>query len=259
MIILLILSLLFYHPPRRYIWDESFGTSEGSCWVCHIMPLVLLSSMGCMSCILAPSSTLGVDFVPHSDCADEPLFSNLPVPADDLYLFGIGRDPQMIDDTTLPQEALESKKQHVRMSILASSAMFDIKEDEPEKEMEMTSRLSETEAVHETQDTTVEMEDEEVPKVGKSESSEDGDAAADEAAIHALAATWSSGGTGRRATYSSVRTEAEAGRRASYFERQRPDLDRRVGHRSSLRSSLPGNLQESGKPVRRSSELFRSR
>jgi hypothetical protein len=187
---------------------------------------------------------LGVDFVPHPDCADEPLFSNLPVPADDLYFFGIGRDPQVMDDTTLPQEALENKQQHVRMSILASSGMFDIK-DEPEKEMEMTSRLSETE---------------EVPKIGKSESSDDGDTEADEAVIHALAATWASGGTGRRATYSSVRTEAEARRRASYFELQRPDLDRRVGHRSSLRSSLPGNMQlESGKPVRRSSDLFRSR
>lgn len=227
--------------------------------MCHIVPLVVLSSMGCMSCILAPSSTLGVDFVPHPDCADEPLFSNLPVPADDLYFFGIGRDPQVMDDTTLPQEALENKQQHVRMSILASSGMFDIK-DEPEKEMEMTSRLSKSESVHETQDTTVELEDEGVPKIGKSESSEDGDAEADEAAIHALAATWASGGTGRRATYSSVRTEAEAGRRASYFELQRPDLDRRVGHRSSLRSSLPGNLElQSGKPVRRSSDLFRSR
>jgi len=48
-----------------YIWDELCGTSQWSCWICHLAPLGVLMSMGCMSCILAPASTIGVDVVPH--------------------------------------------------------------------------------------------------------------------------------------------------------------------------------------------------
>lgn len=206
-----------------YIWDESTGTSTWSCWVCHIVPVVVLAAMGCMCCLLAPASTLGVDVVPNPDCADEPLFSNLPVPADDLFFLAIGRQPQMLDEATLPKKALESQKQHARMSVLGNSAeLFDV--DELEKSSEMT-----------------EVKDDELT-------------AEEVAEMEKIEHVWASAGTGRRASYSSARTSAKASqRRLSYFELQRPDLDRRVSRTGSITS------QQSGGAVRRHSDLFRSR
>jgi hypothetical protein len=48
--------------------------------------VVGLATAGCMSCITAPPSTLGVDAVAHPDCADEPLFYNVPVAAEALHV-----------------------------------------------------------------------------------------------------------------------------------------------------------------------------
>jgi hypothetical protein len=203
-----------------YIWDESAGTSEWSCWLCHLGSIGMLAAMGCLSCILAPASTLGVDFVPAPGCADEPLFSNLPVPSEDLFFFGIGRNPQKLEDTNLPEKAKENLKRHVRMSILVNSVLFS-ESDELEKSVEM---------------------DEIVPKTAEIKEKEVQETAA-----------WSSGGTGRRASYSSVRAPAEVSqRRSSYFDLQRPDLDRRVGRSTSVTTT-------GGGASRRSSDLFRSR
>jgi hypothetical protein len=144
----------------------------------------------------------------------------LPCPADDLYVFGIGRQPHWLDEATLPKEALENQKHHVRMSITKVSTM-DLEELEKleKSDIEMT----------------------ELPQ-------EDTEKAMHEAAI------WSSGGTGRRGSYSSVRSGAElAERRSSYFEIQRPDLDRRVSRTGSIVSSGTGTA------LRRSSDLFRNR
>lgn len=205
------------------VWDEFLGgTTQWSAWLSHALSLVLLTVCGCVSCILAPASTLGVDFVPHPLCADEPLFSMLPCPADDLYLFGIGRQPHSLKEEALPKEALENQKHHVRMSI-AKASTKDLEElDKSTTEVEMT------------------------------ELTED-DLATEKAIQEAV--IWSSGGTGRRGSYSSVRSRAElAERRSSYFEIQRPDLDRRVSRTGSVTGS-----GKRGSALRRSSDLFRNR
>jgi hypothetical protein len=71
------------------------GTSSLSAGLGHVIPLVVLAVIGCVSSILAPSSTMGVDAVPNEDAADEPLFAVYPVPYDVLYVFGIARQPSV--------------------------------------------------------------------------------------------------------------------------------------------------------------------
>ncbi|CAJ1961309.1 unnamed protein product [Cylindrotheca closterium] len=76
------------------LWDEYLGkTSVLSAGLSHAIGVILLLCFGCLSCITAPPSTLGVDAVAHPDCADEPLFHDVPIPAEALYFFGIGRSP----------------------------------------------------------------------------------------------------------------------------------------------------------------------
>jgi Fuseless len=89
------------------VWDEFLGGSTLlSVVLGHIVSIVALLSMGCMSCINAPASTVGVDSVPDVDCEDDPLFSMVPLPWDTLYAFGMFRQ---IDRT---QPAFESKSTH---------------------------------------------------------------------------------------------------------------------------------------------------
>ena len=77
------------------IWDQFLGgTTPLSAGVGHVVAIVVLTTMGCVSSICAPPSTMGVDSVPNPDAADEPLFAMLPIPYETLYLFGIGRQPQ---------------------------------------------------------------------------------------------------------------------------------------------------------------------
>jgi hypothetical protein len=208
-----------------YIWDEFLGgTTQWSAWISHAVRVVCLTAMGCMSCIVAPASTMGVDTVPHPDCADEPLFQMLPISVDDLYMLGIGRQPQTIDVSTLPKDSLKDEQQYIRMSILQHVDKI------PDK----------TEANEDTE----ENEDIEANKEGPPEDSQELEASM----------AWSSGGTGRRPSYSSVRAPSEDGRRSSYFELQRPDLDRRVSLTESVTS-----LGSSGIAPRRRSSLNRSR
>jgi Fuseless len=336
-----------------YIWDESFGTSPWSCWVCHTVPVVILIAMGCMSCLLAPASTMGVDVVPHPDCAEEPLFSYLPVPAEDLALFAIARNPQALSEENLTEEAMAFKKSFVQMSMLEFSQMLDVDDYMQEKqegdlkqavdkhhpsveltrrETEATSTLNQVdfdETAHgeadttpkKTSDTEVEAVDDDdavaaprpmdmeagvIPAenedaalakyaaslVAPSREFDGDDEAAEEAAMaaawaemesklgtktvskEALSASsaWASGGTGKRASYSSVRTPGEqAEHRSSYLDLQRADLDRRVSHRASTqhRSSVRGSVQgslgtaspgnDTRSSLRRHSDLFRGR
>jgi len=74
-----------------YVWDEFSGCSEASAWSSHIVAMVVLLSLGCFASVNAPASTMGVDSVPHPKCADEPMFSMLPIPYEVLYFFAIGR------------------------------------------------------------------------------------------------------------------------------------------------------------------------
>jgi hypothetical protein len=59
----------------------------------HVLAIVVLTTIGCVSSICAPSSTLGVDSVPDENAADEPLFAMLPLPHELPYFFGIARQP----------------------------------------------------------------------------------------------------------------------------------------------------------------------
>lgn len=82
-------------------WDELLGgTSLLSASLGHVLSLLLLTSMGCVSCICAPASTIGVDTIPHDECEDEPLFSMVPLPWESLYAFGIFRqiDESKVDE-----------------------------------------------------------------------------------------------------------------------------------------------------------------
>jgi hypothetical protein len=239
-----------------YIWDAFLGsTTQWSAWTSHVVAIVFLTAMGCMSCIVAPASTMGVDVVPHEDAADEPLFHNLPVPYDDLFVLGIARQPPSIDDATLPEDSVKSQKLHIRMSILHGTAMPEDKEyTEEDEDHVVTEEHAEprppVQQKAEVDEEEVITEDDAVPRVLQHQIT-----GAEEEQIAALAASlaWSSGGTGRRPSYSSVRAPGEE-RRSSYFELQRPDLDRRIDHATSVAS-----LRSSGGVVRRSSSLLRSR
>jgi hypothetical protein len=75
-------------------WDLWLGkSSKGSAYGGEVASVVLLTFLGCLACITAPPSTIGVDFVPNPESADEPLFAMLPLPWDLLYLGAIGRQP----------------------------------------------------------------------------------------------------------------------------------------------------------------------
>jgi len=73
-------------------WDEFMGsTTVWSAALSHVLGVLVLLALGCSSCICAPPSTLGVDAIAVANCADEPLFFNVPVAAEALYFLGIAR------------------------------------------------------------------------------------------------------------------------------------------------------------------------
>jgi hypothetical protein len=111
------------------IWDEFLGgTSLLSTTLGHVLPLLLLTAMGGVSCINAPASTIGVDSIPHCECEDEPLFSMVPLPWEALYAFGLFRqvDKSKVDDNKRfdePQvastgdiEITSGKEEHIESS-----------------------------------------------------------------------------------------------------------------------------------------------
>jgi hypothetical protein len=107
----------------------------------HVLAIVVLTTIGCVSSICAPSSTLGVDSVPDENAADEPLFAMLPLPHELLYLFGIARQPvstakereEEIEMGSVLEEsertaAIESKRKKMPAR---ESDLVDISEDFP--------------------------------------------------------------------------------------------------------------------------------
>lgn len=84
----------------------------------HVMAILVLTSMGCVSSICAPPSTMGVDTIPCEDAADALLFSMLPVPYESLYFLGIARQPVIPKGSG---EAIEMKsvKKHERLGIIS--------------------------------------------------------------------------------------------------------------------------------------------
>jgi len=73
------------------LWDEFAGINYASAWISHWLGLLCLASCGCMACITAPPSTLGVDAIAPEDAVDEPLFHDVPIPAEALSFFAIAR------------------------------------------------------------------------------------------------------------------------------------------------------------------------
>jgi len=83
-------------------WDEFLGsTSIWSAAMSHVLGVLVLLFLGCLSCICAPPSTLGADAIAVPDCADEPLFFNVPIASEALYVLAIGRqaDTGVSDET----------------------------------------------------------------------------------------------------------------------------------------------------------------
>ena len=81
-----------------YVWDEFLGQSHAwSAVLAHLVGIAGLTTLGSLCSIAAAPSTLGVDAVAHPDCADEPLFFNVPIPSEALYLFSLGRQPVVGD------------------------------------------------------------------------------------------------------------------------------------------------------------------
>ena len=66
--------------------------------------------MGAVSCIVAPASTIGVDAVPHPFCADEPLFSMIPLPYETLYFLGIARQEWVRKEDVAPSATAERRE-----------------------------------------------------------------------------------------------------------------------------------------------------
>jgi hypothetical protein len=100
-----------------YCWD-AFFVFESSAWISHVVGVVGLTAMGCLSCIGAPAATLGVDVVACADCAVAPLFSSTPVHSEKLYFFGIGRNPKAEE---LEDWEQEQERDRYRMQAMKES------------------------------------------------------------------------------------------------------------------------------------------
>mmetsp|Transcript_13850 Transcript_13850/g.31459 ORF Transcript_13850/g.31459 Transcript_13850/m.31459 type:complete len:256 (+) Transcript_13850:865-1632(+) len=187
-----------------YIWDEFLGgATHWSCWIAHWGALLILTCMGCVSCIVAPASTLGIDLEPHPNAADEPLFDIIPVPSEKLVPLAIGRQPRTLQPSTAPPHAQQHAEAYISQSVskqLGSDGLAD--------------------------GSTVEQ---------------------------ASQTHWASGGTGARPGYSSARLSGEPAPKG-YVNRQRPDMDRRVGS-----SELVFSLTQSQVSVRSTSSFHRNR
>ena len=92
-----------------YVWDDFIlGPTTTSSVLSHAVGVIALLAMGCMASILAPASTLGVDAIPHPDCAEEPLFAMIPITTPTLCFFGIGRMPlKTLQDQDIYEEDVQ--------------------------------------------------------------------------------------------------------------------------------------------------------
>ena len=94
-----------------FTWDQFLpGPTYGSCWLSHAIGVVVLLCIGAVTCIVAPASTIGVDAVPHPFCADEPLFSMIPLPYETLYFLGIARQEWERKEDIIPSTMHERRE-----------------------------------------------------------------------------------------------------------------------------------------------------
>lgn len=135
------------------IWDQFLGgTTTLSAGLGHVIAILILTAMGCVSSICAPASTMGVDSVPNEDAADEPLFAVLPLPYELLYVMGIARQP----------EAKESSAPHVKSASQIEMGAIQQESDRTaivdKEKKKLPARLSDAmEPVDETQPVEVPM------------------------------------------------------------------------------------------------------
>ncbi|KAL9179125.1 hypothetical protein ACHAXT_000167 [Thalassiosira profunda] len=239
-----------------YVWDEFFGgTSTTSAWVSHAVSLACLAAVGCVSSIMAPASTMGVDAVPHEHCADEPLFSMLPIPYELLYMAGIARQESArkkaeVEMTEREKESEETGKRSLEPveeekeeGFLDWTAKMNLKEEDAAEVAEIEKEAAlEAEEKRDMFDETVGRDrafsDAEIGTVGWQERAwSDAEIRAAGSRVNMLQGTL-------------LRPTAE-GSRVSYFEMQRPQLHiRSVG-------AVAQRPSESNR--RKRSNLYRSR
>ena len=183
-------------------------------------------------------STLGVDAVPHKNCADEPLFSMIPIPFELLYFVAIGRQ--------------ESAKK------------IEVEKVETEREVELPPSSAIETGAEEKPDEFVESLDEWPKNVGAKRVETDGEAGVPPSAEKSDKLTESEEPVEsqsqalpspprhlKRSISSRLQSDPD-GKRASYLELQRSQLSSRTHIDTSVQR--PGN----DNPRIRSS-LFRSR
>lgn len=140
-----------------YTWDEFLGeTHAWSAALAHVIGIIGLLCLGCVSCVTAPPSTLGVDAVAHPDCADEPLFHNVPLPSEAICILAIARRPELLLKTLSADPSIISDpsalSDRVLLSDVTRRAALDIP---PEVFRCIDDLLVEDDSIHERARSTV--------------------------------------------------------------------------------------------------------
>ena len=100
------------------------GPTTASAWISHVLGVVGLMCLGCMSSIAAPPSTIGVDVLDHPDAAEEPLFKTLPLPAkDSLVPFAIARRTPLSDKAV---EETDNESSSYSSSEAEDAALYEV-------------------------------------------------------------------------------------------------------------------------------------
>ena len=130
--LILAISTVSFWRVVWYTWDECLGrTTLWSAWLSHIIGVLGLLTMGCLSSIVAPPSTIGLDSMAHPDAVEEPLYHDIPIPAESLYLFGIGRKPiQDLQVEDIDQEG-GGEGEHIRSRRYSLVSMASIRQSIP--------------------------------------------------------------------------------------------------------------------------------
>lgn len=90
--------------------------------VSHFVGVFGLSLLGCLSCITAPPTTLGVDAIAYEGCPDEPLFHNIPIPAEALFVFGVARKPLLAPEIASSLSFMTDNSVNSKVRITSQSA-----------------------------------------------------------------------------------------------------------------------------------------
>jgi len=235
-----------------YVWDEFLGgTSSASAWASHVISLVCLTCLGCVSSINAPASTLGVDAVPHKECADEPLFAMIPIPYELVYVFAIGRKEsartEMKDKEKADRDVKEKTYRDIELTTSsAKGAGAEEKLDDDEEPLVER-------AMEEGDDEKMETDDgeKEAPPPSEEEPADRKSSTTSWFLGHSRGVIHGSLIRSSLIRGSVLRTDQD-GNRVSYCELQRPQLGSRTQSESCIQRPTDGN-------PRRRSNFHRSR